>query len=110
MKTIRLEFDFLIGPIIKEVFSISKNKLVTGIDVIDSDITLNQLDEKACSLYSSFYEFDKNDACAFNMEIAKKHKKELSELINKILKRLDLLNDGSYKVQDLAKKQLENIN
>ena len=44
------------------------------------------------------------------MEIAKQHKDELSELVNKIIERLNSLNDGTYDVQDLTKDQLENIN
>ena len=110
MKTIKLEFDFLIGPIVKEIFSTSKNKLVTGIDVVDNDKELNELNEKACSLYSSFYEFDKDAACTFNVEIAKQHKEELSKLVDKILSKLDSLNDGTYNVQDLTKNQLDKIN
>ena len=57
MKIIKLELDFLNGPIVKDVFSTSKNKLVTGIDIIDNDFELNDLNEKASALYSSFYEF-----------------------------------------------------
>lgn len=34
MKTIKLELDFLIGPIVKNVYSVSRNKLVTGVDVM----------------------------------------------------------------------------
>ena len=45
MKIIKLELDFLIGPIIKDVFSISKNKLVTGVDVIDNDSEINNLND-----------------------------------------------------------------
>ena len=110
MKTIKLEFDFLIGPIVKEVFSISQNKLITGVYAIDNDIELNKLNEKACSLYSSFYEFGTGEACTFNKKIAIQHKDELSELMNKIIERLNTLNDGTYSVRDLTKDQLDNIN
>ncbi len=77
MKAIKLELDFLNGPIVKDVFSVSKNKLVTGIDIIDNDFELNDLNEKVCALYSSFYEFDKNETCRFNSTIAKEHLNEL---------------------------------
>ena len=71
MKTLKLELDFLIGPIVKDVFSASKNKLITGVEVIDNDLELNELNEKASALYSSFYEFDEDEACDFNSTIAK---------------------------------------
>lgn len=45
MKIIKLELDFLIGPIIKDVFSTSNNKLVTDIDIIDDDLVSKQLHE-----------------------------------------------------------------
>jgi len=109
MKTIKLEFDFLIGPIVKDLFSASKNKLVTGVDVIDDDSTLNELNEKACALYSACYEFDSEGGCVFNSELAKQHKDELSDLMSRIIKRLSEVNNGSFEVQDLTASQLTNI-
>ena len=84
MKTLKLELDFLMGPIVKDVFSASKNKLITGVEVIDNDLELNELNEKASALYSSFYEFDEDEACRFDSTIAKEHLVELKELITKI--------------------------
>lgn len=109
MKIIKLELDFLIGPIIKDVYSVSKNKLITGIDVIDNDSVLNELNDKASALYSSFYEFNNDEACTFNALIAKEHYEELSEIINKIKNRLNMLNDGTYKLNDMVSDQLKNI-
>ena len=109
MKTIKLELDFLIGPIVKDVFSTSKNKLVTGIDIIDNDFELNDLNDKASALYSSFYEFDENEACRFNNVIAKEHLNELKDLIIKIKNRLNILNDGSFEVKDMISDQLSEL-
>ncbi len=109
MKIIKLELDFLIGPIIKDVFSTSKNKLVTGVDIIDNDLDLNDLNDKASALYSSFYEFDKDEACRFNNTLAKEHLDELKELINKIKNRLNTLNDGTFELNDLASEQLHEL-
>ena len=89
MKTLKLELDFLIGPIVKDVFSASKNKLITGIEVIDNDLELNELNEKASALYSSFYEFDEDEACNFNSTIAKEHLDELKELIQEFRSKTD---------------------
>ena len=110
MKKVKLELDFLIGPIIKDVFSISKNKLVTGVDVIDNDSEINNLNYKASALYSSFYEFDENNACRFNILMAKEHLYELMKLITKIKDRLNILNDGSFELNDMVSEQLNRLN
>lgn len=109
MKTLKLELDFLIGPIVKDVFSASKNKLITGVEVIDNDLELNELNEKASALYSSFYEFDEDEACRFNSTIAKEHLDELKELITKIKNRLNILNDGSFELSDMITDQLREL-
>ena len=105
MKTLKLELDFLMGPIVKDVFSASKNKLVTGVEVIDNDFELNELNDKASALYSSFYEFDEDEACRFNSTIAKEHLDELKELITK-KNRLNIINDGSFELSDMITDQL----
>lgn len=109
MKTLKLELDFLVGPIVKDVFSASKNKLITGVEVIDNDLELNELNEKASALYSSFYEFDADEACRFNSTIAKEHLDELKELITKIKNRLNNLNDGSFELNDMITDQLREL-
>lgn len=109
MKTLKLELDFLMGPIVKDVFSASKNKLITGVEVIDNDLELNELNEKASALYSSFYEFDEDEACRFNSTIAKEHLVELKELITKIKTRLNILNDGSFELSDMITDQLREL-
>ena len=109
MKTLKLELDFFVGPIVKDVFSASKNKLITGVEVIDNDLELNELNEKASALYSSFYEFDEDEACRFNSAIAKEHLDELKELIAKIKNRLNNLNDGSFELNDMITDQLREL-
>ena len=109
MKTLKLELDFLMGPIVKDVFSASKNKLITGVEVIDNDLELNELNEKASALYSSFYEFDEDEACRFDSTIAKEHLDELKELITKIKTRLNILNDGSFELSDMITDQLREL-
>ena len=109
MKKITLEFDFLIGPIMKDIFSIELNKSLTGISIIDNDTELEDLNEKASLLYSSYYEFDKESACSFNKSYALEHMNELEDLLKKIKDRLNLLNDGSFEIEDLATQQLEEL-
>ena len=53
----KLELDFLIGPIVKDVFSVSQNKLITSVDSIDNNKSINELNEKISALreIGSFY-------------------------------------------------------
>ena len=99
MKTIKLELDFLIGPIVKDVFSTSQNKLITGVDVIDNNKSINELNDKICSLFSSFYDFESDDeSCRFNIELAKDNRGQLTKLINELLLMLQNVNDGSFEI------------
>ncbi len=109
MKTIKLELDFLIGPIVKEEFSVSKNELVTGVTSIDNNSDLTKLNDKIAALYGSFYEFDKDEACVFNLQIAKSHLYELKELVKELKEKLNLLNDGSFIIEDHIADQLKII-
>lgn len=99
MKTIKLELDFLIGPIVKDIFSVSQNKPITGIDSIDNNESINELNDKISALYSSFYDFDSgNEACRFNVELAKENKEQLSQLIDELISMLQTANDGTFEI------------
>ena len=100
MKKIKLDLDFLIGPIVKDVFSKSKNCLMTGIDVVDNDEAIMELDKRIMELYSSFYSFGDDDSCKFEVELAAAHKNELLDLINQLVKRLNAINDGSFEIEN----------
>ncbi|MCQ2772867.1 MAG: RNA helicase [Bacilli bacterium] len=108
MKRIKLEFDFLSGPITKDVFNPETKKLATGVTVIDNDSTLETLNAMASRLFSSCYDFEVDDQpCVFNMETARKNKNEILGLLVEINKRLAEINDGSFLVDDLATKEIE---
>lgn len=65
MNVIKLELDYLIGLIIKDVFSISQKRVVTGIDVIDNDEIVRKLNLTISNMFSTCYEFDKDDILYF---------------------------------------------
>ena len=98
MEIVKLELDFLVGPIVKEVFNESKNKLITGIDLIDNDNRINELNDEISALYSSFYDFDSGESCKFNVELAKENKSKLVKLIDDLIVMLKSVNDGSFMV------------
>ena len=108
MKRIKLEFDFLSGPITKDVFDPKTKKLVTGVTVIDSDSALETLNAKVSRLFSGCYDFEVGgQPCVFNKETAKKSKSEILGVLAEINKRLAEINDGSFVVDDLATKEIE---
>ena len=108
MKRIKLEFDFLSGPITKDVFNPKTKKLATGVTVIDSDTALEALNAMASRLFSSCYDFEAGgQPCVFNRETAKKSKSEILGVLAEIKKRLSEINDGSFVVDDLATKEIE---
>lgn len=110
MKTIKLELDYLIGPIIKDVFSISQKNVITGIDVIDNDEIVRKLDLSISTIFSSCYEFDKEDiTCFLDEEKVKKEKQNLMQLLTELKERLDVINDGTFVIEDLASKYLEKL-
>ncbi|MCR5716915.1 MAG: hypothetical protein K6G23_08735 [Lachnospiraceae bacterium] len=55
MKNVRIKYDFSHGPIWKDVLDLSTGKWSTGISVIDNDMALSVLDEKAEKEYTSSF-------------------------------------------------------
>ena len=105
---VKLMFDYLQGPI--WISDAETGAPLTGIDVIDNDNVLPELNLRCSELYSECYEFDTNNQpCIFNKETAKKNKIEILDLLVKIKKRLEDINDGSFYVEDLATKDIEEL-
>lgn len=105
---VKLMFDYLQGPIWTS--DGETGEPLTGIDVIDDDKVLPKLNLRCSELYSECYEFDTdNQPYTFNKETAKKNKKEILELLAKIKARLEEINDGTFYVEDLATKELEEL-
>ena len=80
---------------------------LTGIDIIDSDDVIKELNYKCSELYSSCYEFDdENGPCRFNDERAKEIKDTLIDLLKELKKRLNLINDGTFVIDDKATDEI----
>lgn len=101
MKTLKLQLDFLAGPLWKDVWDVEKNDVTTGIPVVDDDERLAELDEEIQNLFSSYFEFDSHgQACWFDKDRQKADKDEMLSLLTKLNKRLEEVNDGSFVVDD----------
>ena len=96
MNRIILEFDFLNGPIYKDVYDIKNNMVITGIKEIDDNETIMLLNQEMQDLYSSFYDQNKlSEEDPFN------HKK-----IEENIKRLYLM---KIKLIEEIKSTLPNV-
>ncbi len=100
MKKIIIKFDFSHGPIWKENIDLVTGKWTTGVEVIDNDDKLEELDEEASREYSSLYSFDDKGNVYFDQMAFEKRKDKLLSLVQKIISRLNEINDGSYVVVD----------
>lgn len=75
---------------------------LTGIDKIDSDTQIRQINSEIQELYFSYYEFDTHGvACRFHYEQEKRDKEKMLLLLAKLNARLAEINDGSFAVEDL---------
>ncbi len=100
MKKIKIMLDYLQGPIWTSDPETGKPE--TGIEVVDNDETLRQLNYEIQDLYDSYYEFDSHgQACWFNEKQEKADKDKMLGLLAKLRNRLEELNDGSYEIEDL---------
>lgn len=106
MKTIKIELDYLQGPIWMSDPITGKPK--TGIPLIDEDSKLKEISFEIQDLFFGYYEFDSHDqACWFNeaQEIADKQK--MLDLLGKLNARLAEINDGSFEVEDLETPRIQ---
>ena len=107
MYKIKIMNEYLHGPI----WVINSDGIsVWKYACIEEDAILTQLNEKAMQMFSSYYEFDSHDSpCWFNHEKEKAEKDIMLDLITKIKKRLEEINDGSFEIEDLETDRLNSL-
>ncbi len=103
-KQIRIEFDYLHGPLWKDKLDLNTGHWYTGIEKIDNDETLQSLNDEAEKMYESLYSFD--GRYKFDDNKYSEIKDQLLSIVQTIKDRLSLLNDGSFEIVDNATKQL----
>ena len=110
MTELKIQLDFLAGPIWKEVWDVKENREITGIPVIDSDAQLAVINDEIQSLYSSYYEFDSAvEVCVFNEDKEAADKETMLELLKKLRARIDELDDGTFTVVDYETPRIESL-
>lgn len=110
MKKLIIMLDFISGPLWKDVFDTKKKELVTGINVVDNDEYIQKLNEEIQDLYSSYYKINyKDEPVYFDKEQEKKDKYKILDLLDKLMKRLDEVNDGSFEIDDRETERVKNL-
>ena len=106
MNTIRIQLDFLQGPIWTSDPMTGKPE--TGIALVDNDEQLRVINYDIQDLFDSYYEFDSHDQpCWFNEEQEKADKEKMLAMLAQLVARLEEINDGSYVVEDLETPRVE---
>ena len=107
-ETIKIMLDYLQGPI--WMSDSETGEPITGIEIIDTDPLIKELNLKCSELYNGYFEFDSHDQpCWFNHEKEKAEKNIMLDLISQIKKRLEEINDGSFIIEDLETDRLSNL-
>ena len=107
-ENIKILLDYLQGPI--WFTDAETGEPITGIELIDTDPLIKELNLKCSELYNSYFEFDSHEqACWFNQEKEKFDKELMLDLISKLVSRLNEINDGSYVIEDLETERLKNL-
>ena len=89
MNRIVLEFDFLNGPIYKDVYDIQNNMVITGIKEIDDNETIMLLNQEMQDLYSSFYDQNKlSEEDPFNQKKIEENIKRLYQMKIKLIEEI----------------------
>ena len=107
METIKIFNDFLHSPI----WTYDEDGIPTDDPpLIANDSILQDLCKQAEEMYFCYFEFDSHDvACWFDHEKEKAEKDQMLDIINKILARLNEINDGSFIVEEYVSKRLKKL-
>ena len=110
MKEVRIKLDYMNGPVWKDQVDPSSGRLTTGVSVVDGDVVIEALDEKASAMYSSLYSFDEyGKGCSFDQSGYEGLREKIFRLVKAIISRLAEINDGSFVVVDEASAELREV-
>ena len=109
MRKIKLMFEFGHGPIWdSDPFT---GKLMTGIEIVDSNSDLEMWNRQCIDLYDECYEFNSHGkGCYFNETILAKNKEKLLCILEQIKSRLEELNDNNFIIEDQTIDELNKVN
>ena len=110
MIKIKIQLDFNNGPIWGNYYDEDTNVIKTGIDLIDNNDSIQELNKEIQNKYSSYYEINShNQACWFNEEKKKNEKEEMLALLNKLIEEISSVNDGSFEIEDNETERIKKL-
>ena len=109
-KTITILFDYLSCPIWAEYYDEETDTEYTGVKVVDDDEEVKRIVAEIESLFNPYYMFNVDDQpVVFNYEQEKKDKDKMLNLLGKLNRRLEEINDGSFTVVDKETPRVMNL-
>jgi hypothetical protein len=110
MINIKIELDFNNGPIWGNYYDEDLHRTMTGVDVIDNNDEIQELNKKIHEKYASYYEFNSHDqACWFNEEKEKEEKDEMLKMITNLIEKIKSVNDGSFEIEDNETERIKKL-
>ena len=110
MKKLAIILDLGDGPVVTKYYDEKTDRLLTGIDVVDHDEFIQKLNHEIQDLYSSYYKINYHDQPVyFDKEQEKKDKYKMLDLLGKLIKRLNEVNDGSFEIDDRETKRVKKL-
>ncbi len=105
---VTLQLDYLQGPI--WISDSETGEPFTGIELIDTDAQVRELNKRIGQRFSSYYEFDsQSQACWFNEAQRNADRDLMLDWLQQLKNRLDTINDGSFVIDDLETPAWEKI-
>ena len=112
-ETVLILLDYFFGPIQCD-WTDDEGKQITRIGVIDSDDEVQRLNKEANALWLTLFapaEFTKGNPSGFVFDQAREKEiaPELLSLVEKLISRLEEINDGSYVIKDRETPRLKTL-
>lgn len=110
MKTVRIMLDVWAGPIWGCTYDEEKNEYDYEIELISQDKELMKVHQEIQNLYNSYYHFEyKSLSCYFDEEQEKKDKDKMLYLLERLINRLNEINDASFVIDDRETERIKNL-
>lgn len=106
MIVIKVMNEFLHSP----VWTYEDGFITDDFGIISDDVPLQELCNEIENMYASYYEFDSHEqACWFNHEKEKVDKEIMLDLIERLIARLNEINDGTFVIEDCETQRLKEL-
>lgn len=107
---VRIMLDIWAGPIWGCTYDDDKQEYDYDIEAISQDKELMKLHQEIQDLFSSYYHFEyKDQPVYFDEEQEKADKEKMLNLLEKLIARLNEINDGSFEIDDRETERVRKL-